>query len=90
MPHTPSGGGPPDGALSVNDNIDECLPVDRQGHGPPQIRIVEGRSFPVHDHIARDVSHEHVADRLRHLVLDVLQLRHRHAEIGVFVTGHEG
>ena len=41
------------------------------------------------EHVARDVRDEHVADRLRHLALDVLQLRHRDAEIDVFVAGEE-
>ena len=80
---------PADRALSVGDDVDIRLAVDRQRHRPPQFGIVEGRRFAVDEHVAGDVDDEHVADRLRHLTLDVLQLRHRDAEINLLVAGHE-
>jgi len=80
---------PANRALPVDDDVDKRLPVDCQRHRPPQFRVVEGWRLPVDDHVPRDVSHEHVANRVRQLVLDVLQLRHRDTEIRVLVAGHE-
>src|SRR5712671_5602329 len=65
---------PTDLALACGNDVDERLAVEAERHRPPQIGIVEGRHIPVDDQIAADVGGEYLADRLRRLVFDVLQL----------------
>ena len=83
MPQTPFGGGSIVGADiapdALVDDVDERLAVERQRHRPPQFGIVERRLVQVDQHRARHVADIHLADRLRRLLLEVLQRRDRHA-----------
>ena len=78
-----------DVALALCQDVDERLAVERERHCPPQIGIVEGRQIAVDDQIAGDVCREHLADCVRRLARDVLQLRDCNPEIGVVFAGEE-
>ena len=58
-----------------------ALRSSAQRHRPAEIGVVEGRLIAVDDQVAADVGCRHVADRLRRLALDILQLRDRDAEM---------
>src|SRR6516225_1255222 len=78
MPHSPSGSGcmaPPMSPwpslmMSMNSPT-----VEAQHHGPPHIRVVEGRRIAVDDQVAADPAWRHLADRAGLLALDVLGQR---------------
>ena len=67
-------------ALPLGQNVDEGFAVERVGQGLAQIRVVEGRVVAVHDQIGAGVARCQLADRLRRLVLHILQHRDRHLE----------
>ena len=69
----------------------ECLAVERQHHRPPQFDVVERRLVQVDQHRARHVADIDLANRLRRLLLEILQRRDRHAQRdGVELAGEEG
>src|SRR5713101_2655082 len=71
--------GPADVALPFGDDVDERRTVQTERHRLPQIRFVEGRHIPVDDQAAADAERHQLADRLRHLALQVPEQRHLEA-----------
>src|SRR6516165_2357707 len=78
-----------DRALSLAHDVDECLAVQGQRHRAPQLGFVEGWRAAIDDQVAAAIHQVIVADRFRHLSLDVLELRDRDPEIDVGLTGDE-
>jgi hypothetical protein len=78
--------------VTLGENIDEALAVERQCQGPPQIRIVERRRLAVDQEIGTGIGRCEVANGLRRLLLDVLQERdHDFVRKGqVELAGDEG
>src|ERR1700738_5273362 len=64
--------GAADITLSFVEDVDERLAVEAQRHGPPDLRVVEGRDLAVDDQVSAGVERRGLADRLRRLALDVL------------------
>ena len=92
MPQIPSGGGCmtppiapcPSAMMSTNAWRSIVSDIARRNSG-----LSNGGTSRLTSRLRATFGIVHVADRLRHLVLDVLQLRHRHAEIDVLLAGHE-
>src|SRR5207247_469044 len=57
----------------------EGLPVEAQGHCPPQLRFVERRDVAVYDQVAADIGRIELTERLRRLPFDIAGKRHRQA-----------
>jgi len=65
------------------------LTVQRQRHRAPEIGVVERRRAAIDDQVAAAIHQEIVTDRIRHLSLDVLELRKSDTEINVGAAGDE-
>src|SRR6516225_6114335 len=85
---------PADLALALGDRVDKGLAVDAQRHCAPELRIVERRLLVIDEQMPVDaLAGVHLADRLRHLALDVLHQWNRQSEIrkgDVELAGDEG
>ena len=79
--------GAADVALAAGDDLDKRLAVEAQRHCPAQIGIVKGWLVAVDDQVAIDVRGKHLANRVRRLVLDILQLRDGDPEIDIGLAG---
>jgi len=63
--------------------------IQAERHRPAQLGVIERRRCAVDEQGARQVGREHIADRLRRLVLEVLQQRDCHAEDLIETAGGE-
>ena len=76
-------------ALPLGDDVDKRLAVEAQRHRAPQFGIVEGRRLAVDDQVAVDGARVFIADRARHLALDVGQIWRRQPAGQVEFAGDE-
>src|SRR5215472_7653261 len=69
-------------ALALGDRVDKGLAVNAEGHGTPELRIVERRLLVIDEQMPVDaLAGVQLADHLRHLALDVLHQWDRQSEI---------
>ena len=78
--HTPNPGRrrqhrPADIALSLAENVNEALAVERQGQRAPLIGIVEGRRLAVDQQISTGIGRDQITNSLRRLLFHVLEER---------------
>src|SRR5439155_23121313 len=67
-------------AMSLGENVDEALAVERQGHRPAYLWIVEWRCITVHDQVGALVCREQFTGRLRRLFLYIFHQRRSDTE----------
>src|SRR5215813_13497701 len=69
-------------ALALGDRVDKGLAVNAEGHGTPELRIVERRLLVIDEQMPVDaLARVQLADRLRHLAFDVLHQWDRQSEV---------